>query len=133
VATHVLVRLALALVCAAGVTVSVISRDSRLKAEGVFRYYFDTHDSRGALARIHDARKLNPSYQLELAEAQLDRPHAVQILQRAVRREPQNAELWAGLTRAQATAGDRAGAARSYARARALAPKFLPPKGPPGS
>jgi predicted Zn-dependent protease len=120
------------LLCAAGVTVSVISRDSRLQAEGVFRYYFATKDTRGAKARIADARTLNPTYQLDLAEAELDPAHAVPVLKRAVDKEPENAELWVALSRHQAQSGDRAGAKRSFARARELAPLFVPRDGPPG-
>jgi predicted Zn-dependent protease len=133
VPTRVLVRLAVALVCAAGVTVSVISRDSRLRGEDAFRLYYEKRDARGAIAVIGESRRLNPTYHLDLAEAELDRAHGVQILQRALDREPENAELWLALSRHQNAAGDRAAAKRSYARARALAPLFLPPDGPPGT
>lgn len=96
----------------------------------MFRVYFEDKDPRGALARIDGARRLNPNYEFDLAEANLDRRNAVAILTRAVRWEPENAELWLGLAQAQDRAGDRAAAERSWARAHELAPRFVPPDGP---
>jgi predicted Zn-dependent protease len=121
-----------ALLCAAGVTVSVIARHSRVEAEGAFAYYFETHDKAGALKRIDDSRPLNPSFQLDIAEARLKPPaEGVQILTRTVHTEPENAEVWLRLAQQQVAAGDREAGRRSYLQARKLAPLFLPPDGPP--
>jgi predicted Zn-dependent protease len=134
VAIRLSVRLLVALACVAGVAVSVISRDSRLEAEKAQVYYGTTGDKQGAIQRIHDARRLNPSYPLDIAEARLLAPAAgVALLERSTHREPQNAELWLALSQEQVRAGDRSGAARSYERARALAPAFLAPAGRRGS
>jgi cytochrome c-type biogenesis protein CcmH/NrfG len=65
-----------------------------------------------------------------VGEARLKKGQGVAILEDAVEREPENAELWVRLAQQQVVAGDRAGALRSYARARELAP-LLPPDGPP--
>jgi predicted Zn-dependent protease len=120
------------LLCVGGVAVSLISRDSRIGGEDAFRYYLTTKDEKGALERIDDARKLNPAFDLDIAEARLRPPReGVAELSRAVREEPENAVLWLRLAQQQIAAGDRAAGERSYARARSLAPAFLPPDGPP--
>jgi predicted Zn-dependent protease len=119
-----------ALVCVAGVVASLIARDSRTTEQDAFHYYIQTKDPRGTLKRLDDSKPLNPDFSIDIGEARLDRPNAVRILERAVRKEPENAELWVRLAQQQVIAKDPAGAQRSYARARALAP-LLPPKGPP--
>jgi Flp pilus assembly protein TadD len=122
------VRIAVVLLCATGVAVSVTSRDSRIEAEKAFAYWFRTHDERGTVERIDRSRKLNPSYELDIAKARALPPaQGKAILQRKLRREPENAELWVALSVAQARLGDFAGTARSYTRARDLAPSFLAP------
>jgi predicted Zn-dependent protease len=130
VAARLTVRLGIALVCVAGVVVSLIARDSRTTEQAAFGYYVQTHDARGTLKRLDDAKPLNPDFSIDIGEARLDRPNAVRILQKAVKDEPENAELWVRLAQQQVVAHDSAGAQRSYARARELAP-LLPPKGPP--
>ena len=111
---------------------SVTSRDSRIAAEDAYGYWFDTHDPRGFVERIHGARRLNPSYQLDIAEARSIPPKQGEVLlKRVLRREPENAELWVALSVAQARQTNWAGAARSYIRARALAPQFLKPSRAP--
>jgi hypothetical protein len=130
VAARLTVRLGIALVCAAGAVASLMARDSRTTEQGAFRYYIQTKDARGTLQRLNDSRTLNPDFAIDVGKARLDRPNAVRILQDAVHREPENAELWLRLAQQQVIAHDRAGAQRSYARARDLAP-VLPPKGPP--
>ena len=120
----------MALVCVAGVVASLIARDSRTTEQDAFQYYIQTKDPRGTLKRLDDSKPLNPDFSIDIGEARLDRPNAVRILERAVRKEPENAELWVRLAQQQVIAKDPAGAQRSYARARALAP-LLPPKGPP--
>lgn len=126
------VRLAVALLCVGGVAVSVISRGSRIEAEKAFRYYLVTHDKAGTLERMDKARRLNPNYDLDIAKARLLPPRqGVQVLTKAVHEEPENAVLWLRLAQQQVAAGDRAAGKRSYARARSLAPAFLPPGGPP--
>jgi Flp pilus assembly protein TadD len=126
------VRLAVALACLAGVAVSVTSRDSRIASEDVYAYSLRTHDARGTLERIDKARKLNPDYRLDIAEARSLPPRQGKaVLERSLRREPENAELWVELSVIQARLGDFAGTARSYRRAQALAPRFLEPKKAP--
>ena len=129
-AARLTVRLGIALVCVAGVVASLIARDSRLTEQDAFQYYIQTKDPRGTLKLLDDSKTLNPDFAIDVGEARLDRPNAVKILQEAVRREPENAELWVRLAQQQVLAKDRAGAQRSYARARELAP-LLPPDGPP--
>jgi Tfp pilus assembly protein PilF len=122
------VRLAVALLCATGVAVSVTSRDSRTATEKAYGYWFDTHDSRGTLERIHRARRLNPSYQLDILAAGVVPPSKGKpLLQSALRREPENAELWKAMSVVQAGLGDLAASKRAYYRAVALAPHFLNP------
>ena len=130
VAARLTVRLGIALVCVAGVVASLIARDSRTTEQDAFQYYIQTKDPRGTLKRLDDAKPLNPDFAIDVGEARLDRANAVKILQEAVRREPENAELWVRLAQQQVLAHDQAGAQRSYAHARELAP-VLPPKGPP--
>lgn len=130
------VRLVVVLLCAAGVTVSLISRDSRIRAEDAFVYYYEQRDPRGGLERIDDSRRLNPNYQLDIAEASLhatafrDLPRALEILNRAADREPENAEVWVRLAQAYKAHGDEEAARRAYDRAKKLAPRFVPPDGP---
>jgi hypothetical protein len=122
----------LLLACAAAIVCSLIARDSHLQGERAIFYFFDTHDTNGTLKLIDESKPLNPDYRQAITEARLTKsPGGVAILQRALRREPENGELWLRLSQQQVLAGDRAGAKRSYARARTLAPRFLPPTGPP--
>src|SRR3954452_12117708 len=135
VALRLAVRLAVALVCVAGVAVSIISRDSRIDAEKAVVYYiFHRDDVQGSIDRLQAARRLNPSFELDVFEARLLPPRqgAALLLHRTLREEPENAQVWLALSELQARGGDRPGARRSYARARALAPRFLPPGGGPG-
>ena len=129
-ATRLIVRLGIAVVCVAGVVASLIARDSRTGEQDAFQYYIQTKDPRGTLERLEDSRRLNPDFAIDIGRARLDRSNAVKILRDAVRDEPENAELWVRLAQQQVVADDRAGARRSYARARELAP-LLPPEGPP--
>jgi predicted Zn-dependent protease len=132
VVPHLAVRLAVALACAAGVAVSVTSRDSRIASEAAYAYSIRTHDARGTLERIDKARRLNPDYRLDIAEARsLPPAQGKKVLERSLRHEPENAELWVALSVAQARLGDFAGTARSYRRGQALAPRFLAPKKAP--
>jgi predicted Zn-dependent protease len=131
VVTKLAVRLLVALACVAGVVVSVISRDSRAEMESAFFRYFDTGNRADAIRHFRHAKRLNPAFALDIGLARLQPEKGVAILSDAVRREPENAELWLRLAQQQAHAGDRAGAKGSYARARRLAPAFLPPDGPP--
>jgi tetratricopeptide (TPR) repeat protein len=131
----VLIRLVLragvALACVSAVVVFVIARDTRLEVESAFVDYVHTRDAKAAVAGFERGRRLNPDYNLDIALARLQPEKGVAILSRALKREPENAELWVRLAQQQAHAGDRAAAKRSYARARELAPAFLPPDGPP--
>ena len=129
-AARLTVRLGIALVCVAGVVASLIARDSRTTEQDAFQYYIQTKDPRGTLQRLDDARTLNPDFAIDIGAARLDRQNAVRILQKAAKDEPENAEVWVRLSQQQVVAHDAAGAQRSYARARRLAP-LLPPKGPP--
>jgi predicted Zn-dependent protease len=118
------------LACAAAIVLSLIARGSHLAAEEAFGHYVTTHDVPGTLKLLHRSRRLNPAYDVLIGEARLTKGQGVAILARAVRREPENWELWLRLSQQQIAAGDRPGAQRSYARARALFPR-LPPQGPP--
>ena len=118
------------LACVAGVVVSVISRDSRVKAEEVFRVYNENRDAGAALKLLDESRTLNPNFELDIAQAQLDRPRAEAILVPALREEPEIAETWLALASERREAGNLPGARRAYARARALAPQFVSPDGP---
>jgi predicted Zn-dependent protease len=131
VVTKLAVRLLVALACAGGVVVSVISRDSRVESEAAFFRFFDKGNRQDAIRHFRHAKRLNPAYALDIGLARLQPDRGVAILSDAVRREPENAELWLRLAQQQAHAGDLAAAKRSYARARGLAPAFLPPNGPP--
>jgi predicted Zn-dependent protease len=130
VAIKLVVRLAVALACVAGVVVSLTARDSRTTEQNAFRVYIDTKNVPETLRLLDDARTLNPDFALEIAKARLTKGEGVAILQQAVKKEPENAEIWLRLSQQQVVAGDRAGAQRSYARARELAP-LLPAGGPP--
>jgi predicted Zn-dependent protease len=128
----VTVRLVVALACLTGVVVSVIARDSRIAGEEALLYLAETGDRPGTVERLIDARRLNPNSGIDVVRARLVPPgEAVALLRRSVRNEPESVELWVALAQAQIRAGDRAGGQRSYARARELAPRFLPPDGPP--
>ena len=126
-----MLRAILAFACGAGVVVSLMARDARIGTEDALRYYFATRDPQGTLKRFDDARLLNPAFGIDVARANLQPGKALAILRRAIAREPENAELWLRLAQRQVVEGDRAGAQRSYARARSLAPAFLPRDGPP--
>jgi tetratricopeptide (TPR) repeat protein len=130
VAIQLLVRGLVVLACVAGVVVSVISRDSRVKAEEVFRVYNQDRDAKAALKLLDESRRLNPNFELDIAQAQLDRARAEQILVPALREEPDIAETWLALANERREAGDLPGARRAYARARELAPRFVSPDGP---
>jgi predicted Zn-dependent protease len=130
VAIRLVLRVGIALACVAGVVVSVTARDSRTTEQEAFRVYIDEKDPQRALALLHDATTLNPDWAIDVGKARLTRGQGVAILQKAAEREPDNAELWVRLAQQQVLAGDRAAAARSYAKARDLAP-LLPPDGPP--
>jgi predicted Zn-dependent protease len=112
------------------VVVSVIARDSRTTEQRAFQVYIETKNPQAALKLLNDAKPLNPDFAIWVGEARLKKGQGVAILRRAVAREPENAELWVRLAQQQVVAGDKAGARRSYARARDLAP-LLPPQGPP--
>ena len=129
VAIRLTVRLGVALLCAAGIVASLVARDSRATREQAFQTYVETRDVPRTLQLLDDARPLNPDFGLDVGEARLKAADGVAILERALRREPENAELWVELSRKQQAVGDRAGARRSWARARELAP-LLPPGGP---
>jgi hypothetical protein len=129
----VAVRVAVALACVAGVVVSIISRESRIEAEEALVYYVHTRDLPRTIERLGDSRRLNPSAGIDIFESKIVPPReGIRILLRALEEEPENAELWVALADAQARAGDRAAAERTWQRARALAPRFLAPDGPPG-
>jgi cytochrome c-type biogenesis protein CcmH/NrfG len=130
VAIRLLVRLGIALACVGGVVVSLIARDSRTTEQRAFAVYIETKDPQKTLKLLDDAKPLNPDFAIEVGEARLKKGQGVTILRKAVAKEPENAELWVRLAQQQVVAGDRAGAQRSYARARELAP-LLPPTGPP--
>lgn len=78
------------------------------------------------LRKLEDAdSKLNPDTRRELGLAGVyvrrgQGPEAEAVLRDAIRREPENVYLWAGLARVQVTTGRRAVAERSYDRAREL-------------
>jgi predicted Zn-dependent protease len=127
-------RVAIALVCAGAVVVSLIARDSHIATEEAFGYFVRTKDTRGAFDRFERAKRLNPDFGLEIVQSTMRPDQAQRLLTGALRREPENAELWVALARYQAGRGDREAARQSYARARRLAPSFLPPNDlPPGS
>jgi predicted Zn-dependent protease len=127
-------RVAIALACAGAVVVSLIARDSRIATEEGFQYYLRTKDARGAFDRFEQAKRLNPDFGLDIVQSTMRPDQADRLLRGALRREPENAELWVALARYQAKRGDREAARQSYARARKLAPSFLPPNDlPPGS
>jgi predicted Zn-dependent protease len=129
VAIRLTVRLVVAVLCAAGIVASLVARDSRVTREQAFKSYVETRDVPRTLQLLDDARPLNPDFGLDVGEARLKAAEGVAILEGALRREPENAELWVELSRKQQAVGDRAGARRSWARARELAP-LLPPGGP---
>lgn len=119
------------LLCAAGIVASVIARDSRELQGTVFRDFVKDHDSPRALHRLDGAKRLNPDSSIAIAQSRFAQgKRDVQILQRAVGREPENAVLWVRLAQHQVTHGDKAGGQRSYTRARQLDPQ-LPKVGPP--
>lgn len=127
-------RGAIALACAGAAVVSVIARDSRTATEDTFRYFASTHDLRGTYDQFERDKRLNPDFGLDVVQSTLRPDQADRLLRGALRREPENAELWVALAKAQAKRGDGAEARQSYARARRLAPSFLPPNDlPPGS
>ena len=127
-------RAALALACAGAVFVSLIARDSKIATEEAFAYVLRTKDARGAYDRFERAKRLNPDFGLAIVQATMRPDQAERLLTAALRREPENAELWVALARWQVHEGDRGAARQSYAHARRLAPSFLPPNDlPPGS
>jgi predicted Zn-dependent protease len=131
VPARLLIRGAVVLLCAAGIVVSVIARDSRETQANVFVAFFHSHDAAAALRMLHDAKALNPDSSIAIAEARLTKgPGYVTILQQAVDREPQNAVLWVRLAQHQANRGDKLGAQESYRRATQLDLE-LPKAGPP--
>lgn len=101
-----------------------------MKEQEAFAVYIERNDGRAALELLRDARTLNPDYAIDVGEARLDRRRGVEMMRDAVEREPENWELWMRLAQQQREAGDDAGAQRSWARARQLAP-LLPADGPP--
>lgn len=131
---HAFFRFAAAVLCAGAVVVSLIARDSRTATEDGFGYYLRTKDARGAYDRFERARRLNPDFGLDIVQSAMRHDQGDRLLRGALRREPQNAELWVAMARWQVREGDREAARQSYARARRLAPSFLAPNDlPPGS
>jgi predicted Zn-dependent protease len=133
VLARLLIRGAVVLLCAAGIVTSVIARDSRVLQSNVFFAFVKDHDSARALHRLDDAKRLNPDSSIAIAQSRFAQGKGdLQILQRAVDREPESAILWVRLAQHQANHGDKLAAQQSYARARQLdhqLPKVGPPPG----
>lgn len=108
--------------------VSLIARDSRLEKERVFADYAEDRDRDEAVRRLQAAKRLNPDFSIDVAQARVTGD--ARVIAEAVKREPENAELWLLLAQLQQRAGDDDAARDSYARARELAPR-LPRDGPP--
>src|SRR4051794_6460295 len=104
---QLLVRAGVLLACLAVAIVSLTVRDSKIAGEDAIRHYFETRDARGTLRLIDESKRLNPDFRLRIAEARLSL-NGVQILRDALRREPENAELWLRLAQQQALRHDTA-------------------------
>lgn len=129
-AVRLLARILVVVACVAAVVVSVIARDSRLAEERAYKAYFQRTDTSTALRDLDKAEALNPNYGIDLARARIQPERGPAILEQAVRKEPDNGELWLLLAELQRNAGNEDAARRAYLRARELAPR-LPPYTPP--
>jgi tetratricopeptide (TPR) repeat protein len=89
---------------------------------------------REGIARdLADAASLRPgsdAFQFAAGYASLDgrTAEALRYGRRAVEREPENTSAWIVYGYAQARAGDRAGAERSFQRVKQLNPRYLKPR-----
>jgi Flp pilus assembly protein TadD len=148
---RILVRAALAAVCAAGCTVCVLTYASRTQLKDAFAAYI-AQVSRQPRAGGETARRpfeitvrklrdsdsaLNPNVLREtgIAISLLHLGRAAEserTMVRAARREPNNVNAWATLAQVQVARNRLAQARRSYARARELDP-HLPPGLPPAA
>ena len=123
---ELIVRGALVVACLAGAVVSLIVYRSNHLIAGELETGLLGHVDPGSLGRLEDARTpLNPdslrdSYKA-IALTRLGRgAEAERVMLGAARREPENALVWATLSRVQVTAGKRAAARESYRRVFAL-------------
>ena len=89
-------------------------------------------DPREVLRAVDEAEPLNPDHFLVLIRARLEPGRGPAILRSAIRREPDNVELWVLLSELERRAGNADAGRRAYERARELVPS-LPPEQPPPS
>lgn len=92
--------------------------------------YLGQDDPREVLRAVDDAEPLNPDHFLVLVRARLEPGRGPAILRSALRREPDNVELWVLLSELERRAGNADAGRRAYGRARELVPT-LPPKPAP--
>jgi Flp pilus assembly protein TadD len=79
-------------------------------------------------ARVDDYRKRNPYYLLKLSEEAIEEARfeeAVQLMERAVRKEKDNHRFYFALAKSQYLSGEREDAEGSLVRARELAPESI--------
>jgi Flp pilus assembly protein TadD len=130
------IRLAIALLALAGAAWLTVEARSSAAQDTIVGFAFDPHHkpTTADLAKAHKlapkAHTLNPDVQVDEAIGVLelqtgDRAAAVKTFQAVVKKEPENAEVWAALAHA-ARGYDDALAARAGSRSRELAPAVPP-------
>ena len=124
-----------AALCAAGVVAGAVTYRSETRYEDAFRAYFESRPREEFVSEFARSRALNPNVDGETAEATArielgQEAEALALLQRAARREPENARVWAFWTRLSLKLGRPAEARRHWERARELNPR-LPARLPP--
>src|SRR4051812_39905619 len=106
VLARLLIRGVVVALCAAGIVASVIARDSRRDQSATFLDFFHDHDAPRALHRLDSAKRLNPDTSIAIAQSRFAQGKGdVEILRKAVDREPENAILWVRLAQHQMSHG----------------------------
>jgi cytochrome c-type biogenesis protein CcmH/NrfG len=125
------VRAALALLCAAGVVVSVISYQSQRSLDQGFHRVLSRQLDDRTRELLEDGRTLNPDTRVEqgLADVALrQRRDWEPFMRRALEREPDNVSLRALYSAFLSAAGRDDDARREYERASELDPQRFPPR-----
>jgi predicted Zn-dependent protease len=109
--------------CVAGSALALVAYRSEKRAQAGLLMLYSGRPAAEIQAQFDSARTLNPDSVFETSEALflVGRPEdARRILDRAIRREPENVQLWLALSRVDTRDRNDAGARRAYARAREL-------------
>jgi hypothetical protein len=131
VRVSVLVRAALALLCAAGLVVSVISYRSQRSVDQGFSRILERRLDDRTRELLEEGRTLNPDMRAEQGLADVAQRQGREwepIMRRALDREPENVALFAVYSLFLTAEGRTEDARRVYDRASELDPQRFPPR-----